>query len=324
MSCEVASASPFGDPNDWQKVESPNGCLDAIATFNASYSANEGDTVDRQLFSDRSANNECHHNDYAMSSNSLEQTLSSELCPFGEYPADFGQAPSSPYFQSVEQNPAPIYHPSPLRNNAFRRSVSEPPGGSEVQPPPPMMFHREHHYLGKPMPGQGVQLKSLPKAKQQRSHPYQRARRINAPEPPYHPEHRRAHTQPSRGGPTSSPIMMQMPPQYMPRVPTMQEPQYVSSRVCTPIPEAVMTPHIDPALSGPATPAYMSSNARNTLSIPLTVDELRSMIFEVVQKAVADKEEKKDSVAGVSPRNLAASVESVVDKDAEVGKGEET
>ncbi|KAK4630885.1 hypothetical protein CLAFUW4_02516 [Fulvia fulva] len=331
MSCEVANASPFGDPNEWGKVESPGGGLDAIVNFNASFLRQDGNTVDPQLFSNSPAPNEYHHSTYNVPSNGLDQTLSAEPSPFGDYPADFNQAPSSPYFPSIEHPPQQIYHPSPLRNNAFRRSVSEPPGGPDLQQPgpPPMMFHREHHYLGKPMPRQAVQLKSLPKAKQQRPHPYQRAhtRRVNVPEPgpPFRPEHRRAHTSGGRTGPTSSPMMMmmQMPhqQQYMPHAPMMQEPQqqFVSSRVCTPVPEM---PQIDPALSGSSTPmpAYMHSSPRNAVSIPLTVDELRSMIFEAVQKAVGEKE-KKDSVAGVSPRNMAATVEDR--EEAEAAKTED-
>lgn len=67
-------------------------------------------------------------------------------------------------------------------------------------------------------------------------------------------------------------------------------------------------------------PAYMHSSPRNAVSIPLTVDELRSMIFEAVQKAVGEKE-KKDSVAGVSPRNMAATVEDR--EEAEAAKTED-
>ena len=122
-----------------------------------------------------------------------------------------------------------------------------------------------------------------------------------------------------------------MPPfdHQMPQ-PHQQEPQYVSSRVCTPAPEAV-----DPFLSGlPPTPTTLSTPAFNHLGgsgttpqqqqsspenlvvVKMGVDELRALITDVVQKAVeglraAEHEKSKTtSAVDVDPVDAGAAVPS--------------
>jgi hypothetical protein len=81
-----------------------------------------------------------------------------------------------------------------------------------------------------------------------------------------------------------------MPFQQMPH-----EPQYVSSRVCTPAPEAIdpfldvsPMPMVAPMLAQGAFQDHPSNNTptSKSVTIKMGVDELREMITEVVQKAV--------------------------------------
>lgn len=120
---------------------------------------------------------------------------------------------------------------------------------------------------------------------------------------------------PPNASPMPQPMMAgHMLPQqqaFDPLPPVMEGQAYVTSRVCTPAPEippppAMMgspaqpqhTPQIDPLLTQ-ATPSLTSAGASvggsapaagyggtTAVTVPLTVDELRAMIFEAVQKAV--------------------------------------
>ncbi|PPJ58596.1 hypothetical protein CBER1_03552 [Cercospora berteroae] len=241
------------------------------------------------------------------------------------YPPTFtNNNPASPYFRSVENNNGVKHHTSSLRHehHGHRRSVSEPPG---MPHQPAMMFHRDEHYLGSPIAPLKVKaLKSQPSHKSNRSQPYPTLTRKSVrqqmpsyPHPMQHPyQHQqgfrpsvhRSQTQPARQyAPTSTPMMS--PQQYMnmsppapapaqqqncfsqpqhmasprPQIPMLPEQNSFiqsTSRVCTPA-------AIDPALSTPSPPGSGKRPQLATLNIPMTVDELRAMIFETVKEAVS-------------------------------------
>lgn len=82
--------------------------------------------------------------------------------------------------------------------------------------------------------------------------------------------------------------------------------------------------NIDPALSAAPSPMdtpTMRSDPRKTLLIPLTVDELRTMVFEAVQKAVGSVEASKEEVGGggedILAREEAIEVRKVDSEDVE-------
>jgi hypothetical protein len=93
-----------------------------------------------------------------------------------------------------------------------------------------------------------------------------------------------------------SPQPQQMHPMPFQQIP--HEPQYVSSRVCTPAPEAIdpfldaspmPMPMVAPMVSQGAFPQSHTGNetpTSNSVTIKMGVDALRTMITEVVQKAV--------------------------------------
>lgn len=305
MDVEVANPSAFaGSPfnHEWSMTsDGQQGGLGPIAEYNASFETNNGGTVDPQLtLSNPSTPNNEYNAAYNGHFSGLDQTFSPAASAYDAYQPPIDGI--SPYYQSVEANPNPIYQPSPLRYN-HRRSVSEPPGGPAMQPPPPpMVLHRDNHCLGHPMRSSAVPLKSMPKAgKQQRQHPYARKTREL-----HRPDVKRAHTQPVRAAPTSMPHPMAPP--YMPQA-IMQDSHLITSRVCTPTPQggAMLPLNIDQALSGVPSPMHspqMRSDPRKILLVPLAVDELRAMIFEAVQKAVGSHEAGKESTSGDGGEDL--------------------
>ncbi|SMQ47522.1 unnamed protein product [Zymoseptoria tritici ST99CH_1A5] len=341
------------DEESWQK---PLDGLDAISDFNDKFdSIQNDDTLDALLgFTDPATptNTQGTFDNVTYSAgdsaNGINQPLMADTNPFQPYPEDFGnRAPSSPYFQSVEAVPShqQIYQPSQFHNNAHRRSVSEPPGMNA----PPMTFHRERHYLGNPVAPRAMPLKSQPKPKQPRSHPYARGRvqqsplQVYPPQPPqYHQQHQqqqhhqqqqqlppqhRPHMQRSQTtqpfhGPTSVPYTApsQHYNQFIPLVqphtiPTpmpvpMATPdvsQYIQARLCTPTPQTPPLQQqsmIDPSLTGSTGDRSMGmrSDTGKTMSIPVTVDELKEMISEAVRAAFfgEDKSVKEEKSVGRS------------------------
>jgi hypothetical protein len=153
-------------------------------------------------------------------------------------------------------------------------------------------------------------------------------------------------------------LQQQHPHQHMPPFdhqmpqPHHQEPQYVSSRVCTPAPEAV-----DPFLCGlPPTPTatgapalnhlggnvmtpqqqpqqqqqqQQQSSPENLVVVKMGVEELRALITDVVQKAVEGLRAAGggDSKAAAVKVNVEAGADGVLDKDPEFrdeeGEGDE-
>jgi len=190
-----------------------------------------------------------------------------------------------------------------------------------AQGPPQVTFHRGGHFLGQP---QAKMLKSLPKHRREalRSQPYKMKNgKMPAPDQQQQQQRyqlRRAQTQPSKPpmAPTSVPMPSPMAPHPMwhmgmgpgnsvqpvfePLPPVMEGQKYVSSRVCTPTPEMQPRPQsmmgstmpqqqmqIDPLLMATSPPMSANgSHAAKTVTVPLTVEELRMMITEAVQKAV--------------------------------------
>ncbi|CAK3807980.1 Hypothetical predicted protein [Lecanosticta acicola] len=331
MACEASNASSFVDSafdDSWLNPnQSQQDGLGANQEFNDNFNTDGNNTVDPQLtFSNLNTPDNRFNAAYDASVNGIAETLSPEPSAYGTYPTvDFGgQDHGSPFFQSIEPNQAPVYQPPPLRNHPFRRSVSEPPGGPEMPPqqqPPPITFHRDNHYLGKPKDSRPMPLKSLPKNKQQRRQPYPLKMDRGGYEQ-LRPEHRRAQTQPVRlYAPTSTPVPM--PQQYMPQAMMYGRP-HISARVCSPMPGVAMAQSppqmIDPALSAPPTdskkPQPGNHQAQNTVSISMTVGELRSMIFEAVRQAVSGPENKpstsdKGCIAATSPADAVPSQETM-------------
>lgn len=290
MSCEVAN-SPFcepGFPNHSDNID-----LSAVSEFNAGL--NQG-CIDPQSLSN--AGSPPNHHD---------PTLTPQYTP-ENYPADFDSVPTSPYFHSVEQPTGAPFLPSHQHvQHLHRRSVSEPPEGALMHHIPQssasVTFHRDGHQLGIPR----AEAPFIKKVKKSRSQPYQRSHRKPQPVQSRY-QLRRSYTQPTNLPPTSVPhglppqhqqhMQMQMHMHHVPFEQIPREQQYVSSRVCTPAPEAV-----DPFLS--AVPGPMGApmgglpmpmpqlvfhgpidNGPNKLTIKMGVDELRALITDAVQKAV--------------------------------------
>ena len=81
-----------------------------------------------------------------------------------------------------------------------------------------------------------------------------------------------------------------------------QAPVFVSTRVCTPVPEETPSPLpvvVDPMLTGVATPQGAGHRA-NAVAIPLTVEELRGMIMDAVQKAMGGIRDQASRTGGES------------------------
>ncbi|CAK1362178.1 hypothetical protein CB0940_02537 [Cercospora beticola] len=274
----------------------------------------------------------------------LDQTICPSPV-YEAYPPTFtNNNPASPYFQSVENSNGVKHHTSSLRHehHGHRRSVSEPPG---MPHQPAMMFHRDEHYLGSPMAPLKVKaLKSQPSHKANRSQPYptlsRKAARQQMPsyphamQHPYQHQHQqgfrpsvhRSQTQPARQyAPTSTPMMS--PQQYMnmsPPAPAQQQTCFPQSQhTASPRPQVPMLPDqnsfmqstsrvctpaaIDPALSTPSPPGSGKRPQSATLNIPMTVDELRAMIFETVKEAVSGT--VSDGNSGSEPSGAVQSTE---------------
>lgn len=312
MSCEVAS-SPFADPGfaspfDVDNAHGDKTDIAALRDFNYNFAAGDHGCVDPQNLSNAGS-----------LSGHFDPVMTPDYTP-NNYPTDFAAIPASPYFHSVEQPfNVPAFPPHLQNQHLHRRSVSEPPDGALMhQRVPhsdaPAVLHRDGHHLGSPR-ADGPPLKRVKQSRVQRyqGHPCQ--------PPPIQSrcQLKRNHIQPTHLPPTSVPrgLPVDQPPQLqqMHHVPFEQMPRgphYVSSRVCTPTPEV-----IDPFLGASPTPAVanMGAHARmafegqhnntpvaQSVTIKMGVEELRSLITEVVQKAVeglqADKSmEAVDAVA---------------------------
>ncbi|KAK0905358.1 hypothetical protein LTR57_018330 [Friedmanniomyces endolithicus] len=320
MACDVAS-SPFSEhtlDDSWMKTTENGHGFDALVDFNATFGGvNSHSTIDPQMLSNPPSPANSFTSDFNMSG--LEPTHHGlEI-----YPLDFASIPG-PYY-SIEQQQQHSGSPSlPTSNSVghpFRRSVSEPPGGLPLHQQhhaqnfgQPMTFNRNGHFIGSIQPPQLQRLKSLPKAKPSRSQPY-RTKTNGQQQQRY--QLRRSQTQPmhQHGAPTSTPTMMAPPSSHpypaafaprmspgghmrgqqvfepLPSVPEQRS--YISSRVCTPTPEDMFggSPQqhqiIDPMLTAPPTPGRRAGvAAEGEVTVAMSVDQLKEMITEAVQKAV--------------------------------------
>jgi hypothetical protein len=296
MSCEVAN-SPFPDPGFASPFDIDGAHGDSkvdftsLKEFNYTFGTADNSFVDPQNLSNAGSPS-CH----------FDPSLAPDFAP-NIYPTDLNAVPASPYFQSLEQPFNNHIAPPHLQNqHLHRRSVSEPPDGALLHHHAPHLhgpvtLHRD----GQPLGVSRVNAPLIKRAKQSRAQPYKRSPR----QPQQHQSRyqlRRTHTQSTHLPPTSVPYGMLVDrsaqPQQMHNMPFQQmphEPQYVSSRVCTPAPEA-----IDPFLDASPMPmvapmiaqgAFQSQTGNDTpgsksVTIKMGVDELRTMITEVVQKAV--------------------------------------
>ncbi|KAK3111684.1 hypothetical protein LTR53_012816 [Teratosphaeriaceae sp. CCFEE 6253] len=303
MACAVAT-SPFSEQpqgQEWLKSTESGGGFEALVEFNAGLHGHIRSTVNPQMLSNPPSPIGSYTDDFTGNVQDLPA-----MDDVGFYSHDFA-SPQAPYF-SVEQPHAdcpPTFAASAGLRHGFRRSVSEPPGGPPLHHQLPMSFNRNGHFIGHVQAPELQRLKSLPKSKQNRSQPYKtKAQQQQAPR--YHL--RRTQTQPvwQHQSPTSMPMGMAPPashtylagPQHsipsavaigqrefepLPAVPEQRD--YISSRVCTPTPDDLRfaaSPQdvIDPMFAA-------TVNARgNAVTLPMTVEELRAMITEAVQKAV--------------------------------------
>jgi hypothetical protein len=338
MACEVAH-SPFSEHRMGHPEETN---LEAIADFNATFGngtpsmGGHGSGINPQMLRNPPTPNSDYGN--AFNPNAMEHTLSPQSSSLENYSPtiNFAGTPES-YFPSIEHPPIPFI-PTSLRYETRRRSVSEPPeglmhhhryAGNEL---PQITFHRGGHYLGAPQKQRS--LKSVQKSRQgMRPHPY-KGKPSQEQQGRY--QLRRANTQPVRGPhPTSAPSSMPMgpPPQPYPDMhmmappphqlrpvdplPVLPEHDYVSTRVCTPTPgpsqpmaSPSQQPMIDPLLM-PSPSIGSNAGENKTLSVPLTVDELKMMITEAVQKAVKGLEEQKEDVVPTTEQDPTQAVDAV-------------
>lgn len=322
MACDVTGASyseNFLD-DSWSSKNIETTDLDAIAGFNAAFGGNEdSNTVNPQMLSNASSPAGCFQNPF--NANGVDETLSPQPTNLDAYPANFvnTQASATPYYHpSLELQSAVPFQPSALRFQTRQRSISEPPDGfaqhRQMPDGPGITFHRGGHFLGDQHQQGPKPLKSLPKGKvlreQMRSQPYKcKPNRPDHHQPQQRYHMRRAQTQPMR--PTMSVPAMPAPhpmahmgmhghgQQVFPPPPPMMEGQkYVTSRVCTPVPDAppptaVQSPQIDPLLmtTSPAVGVVAGDvGGKQTVTLPLTIEDLRAMIVEAVQQAVKGTE----------------------------------
>jgi hypothetical protein len=296
MSCEVAN-SPFPDPGfaspfDLNSTRGDSKVdFESLKDFNYTFGAADHGFVDPQNLSNAGS-----------PSGHFGPALTPDFAP-NVYPSDLNATSATPYFQSVEQPFGNHIAPPHLHDqHLHRRSVSEPPDGALMHHHAPHLhglvtLHRD----GQPLGVSRVNAPLIKRAKQSRAQPYKRnPRQPQQNQSRY--ELRRTHTQSTHLPPTSVPYGMpvshSLQPQQMHHMPFQQmphEPQYVSSRVCTPAPEA-----IDPFLDASPMPmvapmiaqgAFQGHTGNDTptsksVTIKMGVDELRTMITEVVQKAV--------------------------------------
>jgi hypothetical protein len=316
MSCEVAN-SPFAEPgfaSPFHVDNAPGDKVDytALGDFNYTFGPADQSCVNPQNLSNAGS-----------PSATFDPTLTPDFTP-DNYPPDFNGIPATPYFQSVEQPFGASSFPPHLQNqHLHRRSVSEPPDGALLHhhqqhqsphPNTPMTFHRDGQLLHIT---RGATRPPTKRAKQTRTQPYQRSPRQP---PPIQSRYqlRRTQAQPTHLPPTSVPhglpvnhplAQQQMVPHHVPFEQLPHEPQYVSSRVCTPAPEAI-DPFLGASTQAPAV-AHMGDHARGAFEghqnnssvaesvvIRMGVEELRSLITEVVQKAVGGRQSDK-SIADV-------------------------
>ncbi|TKA79495.1 hypothetical protein B0A55_02452 [Friedmanniomyces simplex] len=322
MACEVAS-SPFSEhalDETWMKTTENGNGFDALVEFNATYGGTGGhNTIDPQMLSNPPSPANSFTSDFNMSG--MEQTNHG----LGIYPHDFAST-QAPYYSIEQQQHAgspSVFTSSSIRHE-FRRSVSEPPGELPLHQQhhvqnfgPQMTFNRNGHFIGNIQPPQLQRLKSLPKAKPSRSQPYKT--KTNGQQQQQRYQLRRSQTQPVRqhAAPTSTPTMMAPPPSshpypaafaqgmspgghmagqqiFEPLLPAVPEQRsYISSRVCTPTPEDVfggspVQRAIDPMCTAPPTPGVGrgGGGADGGVTVAMSVDQLKSMITEAVQKAV--------------------------------------
>ncbi|KAK3703446.1 hypothetical protein LTR37_014436 [Vermiconidia calcicola] len=320
MSCEVAS-SPCSDnifDEDWKNCGGGDSMdLEALVAFNAGFNSNDSNTgdIDPQLLSNVSSPaqsiettwNDGAHNQNA--DNPIQDLGQDDLSLFNSYPAPpdgtHQASAATPYFhQSIEQSnnlmQPPMYTPSPLRNQFHhRRSVSEPPAGlpDHVHSPQSQItFTRSGTPLGTPrLPNGTTMSRTMSKQRHtNRQQPYPVIKRLTQ-QGRY--QLRRTQTQPVRpdNAPTSTPMMQHIPSTPLPpphqhimmmQQPVPSPPQFVSSRVCTPAPSPQQT-SIDTRLGTPEKKA--------AVAIPVTVEELRAMITEAVQKAFQESVPARDA-----------------------------
>ncbi|KAK6407842.1 hypothetical protein LTR95_018493 [Oleoguttula sp. CCFEE 5521] len=291
MSCDVAD-SPFSDSALDTTIDSKSNRrsidLTAIHDFNNEFS-NGLDNDSRDPLDFGNSNTDLF---------GLDQTYTPDSS-LSFYP-DFGSNTESPYFQTIENTPAPFI-PSLLKHqysNSHRRSVSEPPDGGMLHHRPQnpdggMIFHRDGHKLGTPAPKSSYHHAAKRMKPSCRPPSYIRTQ-MQSPHSPSRYQLRRSHTQPYGAAPTSVPMQHTTPPpmSHFPFEPVHESPHFGPSRVCTPAPEAV-----DPMLimSGPPPAAVMTNQAQNIMSsaptpeavvIKMSVDELRALMTEVVQKVL--------------------------------------
>jgi len=304
MSCEVAN-SPFADPGfaspfNVDHAQGDKADFAALENFYYSFGPPDQTCADPQNLSN-----------VGSPSAHFDPTLTPDFTP-DNYPADINGAPAAPYFQSVEQPfGAPAFSLHLQNQHLHRRSVSEPPDGAllhhhqQHQPPhpnAPVTFHRDGQLLHIT---RGVTRPPSKRSKQSRAQPYQRSPRQPPPiQSRYHL--RRAPTQPTHLPPTSVPHglpvghplqQQQMVPHHVPFEQLPHQPQFISSRVCTPAPEAI-DPFLGVSTQTPAV-ANMGDHGRGAFEgqqnnmpiaesvvIRMGVQELRDLISEAVQKAV--------------------------------------
>lgn len=301
MSCDVAD-SPFSDPGFANPFDDANAYEDKLdfaplEQFNSSFGTIDQGCVDPQALSNA-----------ASPSGNLDATLTPNCTP-EMYPSTFSAAPASPYFQSVEQPFGGHVVPPHLQTqHLHRRSVSEPPDGALMhhhvpQQNSPVTFHRGGTILG----SSRHETPLIKRVKQTRLQPYQRSpRKQQATQSRYQLRHNPTQSihPPPTSVPHGLPVQHSPQPQHFQHVPLEhmpQQPHYVSSRVCTPAPEA-----IDPFLGASPAPtithmgniglphgdggaqarARQDMHIDKSVTIKMGIDELRALMTEVVQKAV--------------------------------------
>ncbi|OQO14727.1 hypothetical protein B0A48_00108 [Cryoendolithus antarcticus] len=300
MSCDVAN-SPFSDSALDTTFDSKSNRrsidLTTIHDFNNEFS-NGLDNDSRDPLDFGNSNTDLF---------GLDQTYTPDSS-LSFYP-DFGSSTESPSFQYIENTPAPFIA-SLLKHqysNSHRRSVSEPPDGGmlhhrQQNPDAGVIFHRDGHKLGTPAPKSSYHHAAKRMKSSSRPPSYIRTQ-MQSPRVANRYHLRRSHTQPYGLAPTSVPIQHTTPPpmSHFPFEPVHESPRFGRSRVCTPSPEAV-----DPMLimSTPAPAAVMTSHGQHGISnasapkavvIKMSVDELRALMTEVVQKVLDGAQVQRQS-----------------------------
>lgn len=310
MECDIANTAPANehrlgkDPLTESQIES-------LAEFNAFFNHPDNEGAAMDAFSTPSSPGTAV--EFPFSTSSYNDHLSTMLgsgvdpCSFGTSSysdlAALQQKAEHPYYL----NTSTFHTPSESHRHSLRRSVSEPPDGFGhhqitlsrqcVPAPPPMTFTRDGHSITNPARPARMGRSPYHKA-QYRHQPYK-----GKPSP----QHR--HVQPSRyqiqrqgPGPTSAPhVHPALSPLHLQHhvfepPPSLQGRNFVSSRVCTPVPSAepagvadetdsMLVAMDSPRMQEVASPG--SPQDTENLTIPVSMNEFRTMIFEAVQKAMA-------------------------------------